>query len=100
MSFLGGGAGGKQQQGNFGQNNKEMEQLFENAQQKEFVRLYNSLVEKCFFSCVNDFSGKSLTSKEEMCMYRCTDKFMRHTTKVAQVFTEITMAEQAKQEGN
>jgi len=92
MSFLGGGGGSKQ--GNFGQVNKEMEQLFENAQQKEFVRLYNSLVEKCFFSCVNEFSSKGLTSKEEMCMYRCTDKFMKHTAKVAQVFTEITAAEQ------
>jgi import inner membrane translocase subunit TIM9 len=31
---------------------------------KDFLKLYSGLVERCFGDCVNDFTSKSLTSKE------------------------------------
>ena len=39
--------------------------------------MYNTLVERCFNECVNDFSKKKLGSKEELCVFRCTDKFIK-----------------------
>jgi hypothetical protein len=31
---------------------------------KDSLRMYNSLVERCFLDCVNDFTTRSLSSKE------------------------------------
>lgn len=31
---------------------------------QDFLRMYSNLVEKCFNTCVNDFTSKALSSKE------------------------------------
>lgn len=31
---------------------------------KDFLKLYSGLVERCFNDCVNDFTSKTLSSKE------------------------------------
>jgi hypothetical protein len=31
---------------------------------KDFLRLYSSLVQRCFDDCANDFTTKSITGKE------------------------------------
>ena len=33
---------------------------------KDFLRLYSSLVNRCFNTCINDFTSK-VTSKKEVC---------------------------------
>jgi import inner membrane translocase subunit TIM9 len=33
-------------------------------QMKDFMALYQNLVERCFTSCCNDFTSKALSSKE------------------------------------
>ena len=33
-------------------------------QMQDFVRMYSSVVERCFTSCCNDFTSKALSSKE------------------------------------
>jgi len=39
------------------------------------LRFVNGVGEKCFDSCVNDFSTTILTSDEELCITRCSRKF-------------------------
>lgn len=34
------------------------------VQMQDFLKLYSGLVERCFNSCVNDFTSKSLGTKE------------------------------------
>lgn len=41
-----------------------MQQIIEQKQMKDFMRLYTGLVERCFNSCCNDFTSKALTNKE------------------------------------
>jgi hypothetical protein len=41
-----------------------MQGIIEQKQMKDFMRLYTGLVERCFDSCVNDFTSKTLSSKE------------------------------------
>jgi import inner membrane translocase subunit TIM9 len=37
---------------------------FQRLQMKDFMALYQNLVERCFTSCCNDFTSKALSSKE------------------------------------
>lgn len=37
---------------------------FRSPQMQDFMKLYSGLVERCFTSCCNDFTSKSLSSKE------------------------------------
>jgi len=71
---------------------------------KDFMSLYQNLVERCFTSCCNDFTSKALSSKEvrlgllslapppsngqahlsplaqqEFCVNTCADKFLKHS---------------------
>ena len=67
---------------------------------KDFMALYQNLVERCFNNCCNDFTSKALSSKEasqtrllrsvlalnprlctaqEYCVNTCADKFLKHS---------------------
>ncbi|KAI8048112.1 mitochondrial import inner membrane translocase subunit TIM9 [Syncephalis plumigaleata] len=66
---------------------RHMEQLVE-RKQANFVRMYSSLVERCFIDCVDDFTSKAVSSKENTCIERCITKFLRHSERVGQQFAE------------
>ncbi|WFD31858.1 protein transporter tim9 [Malassezia sp. CBS 17886] len=55
-----------------------MQRIIEQKQMKDFMRLYTSLVERCFDSCANDFTSKALTGKE----------FLKHSERVGARFGE------------
>lgn len=86
-------------------------------QMQDFMKLYSGLVERCFGSCVNDFSSKVLTGKEvsspygfihdwsekdeiaadlvefrsflqNTCVAHCADKFLKHSERVGARFAE------------
>jgi import inner membrane translocase subunit TIM9 len=78
------------------QNDPQMERFMNEAQAKDSIRMYNGLVERCFHACANNFTTSTLDSKEELCMYRCTDKYLRYTTRVGRAFQEANMAQQQR----
>ncbi|KAI9341270.1 hypothetical protein DFJ73DRAFT_843927 [Zopfochytrium polystomum] len=41
-----------------------------------------SMVDTCFRQCVDDFTSKLLTGKEERCLSRCAEKFLKFTLRV------------------
>lgn len=53
------------------------------------LRMYNSLVERCFVDCVDSFTRKSLQKQEETCVMRCAEKFLKHTMRVGMRFAEL-----------
>lgn len=53
------------------------------------LRLYNSLVERCFNNCVDSFTRKALTKQEETCVRRCAEKFLKHSMRVGMRFAEL-----------
>ncbi|ORX99579.1 mitochondrial import inner membrane translocase subunit TIM9, partial [Basidiobolus meristosporus CBS 931.73] len=69
-----------------------VEQILHEKQMKDFMRLYSSLVQKCFNHCIKDFTTKSLTTKEDTCVNRCIDKFMKHNGRIGQRFAEQNAA--------
>ena len=55
---------------------------------KDFMRLYSSLVDRCFSDCINDFTSKTMSTKEESCIDKCTKKFLNHSERVGRRFGE------------
>ncbi|EXC10652.1 Mitochondrial import inner membrane translocase subunit Tim9 [Morus notabilis] len=56
---------------------------------KSCLRMYNSLVERCFNDCVDTFKHKSLQKQEESCVRRCAEKFLKHSMRVGMRFAEL-----------
>lgn len=55
---------------------------------KDFLRLFTSLVDRCFTDCISDFTTKALKEKEEGCVVKCVEKFMKHSERVGARFQE------------
>ena len=66
----------------------QMQRLIEQKQLKDFMRLYSGLVERCFGSCIHDFTSRAITSKESECVSHCTQKFLKHSERVGARFAE------------
>lgn len=47
---------------------------------------------RCFDDCVNDFTSKAVSSKEETCIGRCVDKFIKASERTGQRFAEQNQA--------
>ncbi|XP_004505864.1 mitochondrial import inner membrane translocase subunit Tim9 [Cicer arietinum] len=63
--------------------------MIEQLQIRDSLRMYNSLVEKCFNDCVDTFKHKSLQKQEETCVRRCAEKFLKHSMRVGMRFAEL-----------
>ncbi|KAI9673344.1 MAG: protein transporter tim9 [Trizodia sp. TS-e1964] len=71
---------------------REFQTRMEKKQMKEFMTMYSKLVQRCFDDCVNDFTTKSLLSKEEGCVMRCVDKYLKGSERLGQRFQEQNAA--------
>jgi len=56
---------------------------------REFISLYNKIAEKCFDSCVVDFTRKALIPVEENCVEQCSSKMINMNHRLMSVFMEI-----------
>ena len=54
--------------------------------------MYGKLVQRCFDDCVNDFTTKSLLAREEGCVLRCVDKFIKGSERLGQRWQEQNAA--------
>ncbi|KAL5073066.1 hypothetical protein RYX36_012050 [Vicia faba] len=68
---------------------KRMSIMVEQLQMRDNLRLYNSLVERCFKNCVNTFYRSSLNKLEETCVLRCAEKYLRLSTQVGIKYSDI-----------
>ncbi|KAI9854257.1 MAG: protein transporter tim9 [Vezdaea acicularis] len=71
---------------------RELQSRMEKKQMKEFMTMYSKLVQKCFDDCVNDFTTKSLQSREEGCVMRCVDKQLKGSERLGTRFQEQNAA--------
>ncbi|CAG8667575.1 16640_t:CDS:2, partial [Acaulospora morrowiae] len=75
-----------------------LQRIIEMKQMRDFMKFYTNLVERCFNDCISDFTSKTLTSKEETCITRCTDKFLKHNERVGQRFGELNQQPMQQQQ--
>ncbi|EXC30986.1 Mitochondrial import inner membrane translocase subunit Tim9 [Morus notabilis] len=66
-----------------------MSTMIDQLQIRDSLRMYNSLVERCFTDCVDTYQRKSLTKQEETCVHRCAEKFLKHSMHVGMRFAEL-----------
>ncbi|KAK8483726.1 hypothetical protein V6N12_020103 [Hibiscus sabdariffa] len=59
-----------------------MSAMIDHLQLRDSLRMYNSLVERCFNDCVDNFTRKTLQKQEETCVARCAEKFLKHSMRV------------------
>uniref|UniRef100_A0A7E4VCZ5 Mitochondrial import inner membrane translocase subunit n=1 Tax=Panagrellus redivivus TaxID=6233 RepID=A0A7E4VCZ5_PANRE len=58
---------------------------------REFLKQYNSVTEKCFGACINDFGSRTVSDKEEKCSKSCLEKFLKMNQRVSLRFQEHQM---------
>ncbi|OAY61235.1 mitochondrial import inner membrane translocase subunit TIM9 [Manihot esculenta] len=68
---------------------RRMAAVIEQLQVRDSMRMYNSVVERCFNDCVDNFTRKSLQKQEETCVMRCAEKFLKHSMRVGLRFAEL-----------
>ncbi|XP_061354185.1 mitochondrial import inner membrane translocase subunit Tim9 [Gastrolobium bilobum] len=68
---------------------QRMTTMIDQLQIRDSLRMYNSLVERCFNDCVDTFKHKSLQKQEETCVRRCAEKFLKHSMRVGMRFAEL-----------
>lgn len=56
----------------------------------DFMDLFTGLTDRCFKECANDFTSKAVSSKEEACVKRCADRFLKHSERVSVRFGELS----------
>lgn len=66
---------------------EEMRQM----QVRDSMRFYNELVSLCFDTCVYNFKTRKIDNNEEECLHRCTDKYLRHMSRVGRIFAEQSL---------
>ncbi|EOY34034.1 hypothetical protein QUC31_018633 [Theobroma cacao] len=66
-----------------------MSAMIDHLQFRDSLRMYNSLVERCFNDCVDNFTRKTLQKQEETCVMRCAEKFLKHSMRVGLRFAEL-----------
>ncbi|CDF38807.1 unnamed protein product [Chondrus crispus] len=90
MSGLGGSTMQSQEQ-------MRMMQMMQEMQMVDSLRMYNELVERCFGHCVETFRSRKLDGKEEACIRKCSEKFVKFAARAGERFQEHQkeMAEEA-----
>lgn len=53
-----------------------------------WLQMYSRLVDKCFNDCIDDFTSKSVSSREEGCVMRCWDKNMKAQVRLKKEFAQ------------
>eukprot|EP00884_Botryococcus_braunii_P022590 jgi/Botrbrau1/9014/Bobra.0148s0116.1 len=57
---------------------------------RDSLRMYNTLVERCFRDCVDSFRRKDLEAAEEKCVENCCEKFIKSSARVGLRFSELS----------
>ncbi|KAI1173933.1 mitochondrial import inner membrane translocase-like protein [Nemania sp. FL0916] len=80
---------------------RELEQRMQKRQVKEFLGFFSNLVDDCFTSCIDDFTSKSLSTRESGCVTRCVQKHFALSQRLSERFQEhnARMTEQMQQQG-
>lgn len=70
----------------------QLQQRLEKRQVKEFMSLFGNLVDNCFSACVDDFTSKALSGRENGCLQRCVAKSMVTQGRLSERFGELNQA--------
>eukprot|EP01112_Ceratiomyxa_fruticulosa_P008859 TRINITY_DN2297_c0_g1_i2.p1 TRINITY_DN2297_c0_g1~~TRINITY_DN2297_c0_g1_i2.p1 ORF type:complete len:117 (-),score=25.76 TRINITY_DN2297_c0_g1_i2:288-638(-) len=91
-SSSGGGGGGRPNRG------RSTEEILQEEMQKlqvlEGIKNLNSITERCFEVCVNNFRTRKLESSEESCFKKCFEKHIKISLRMQKTFQESQLIQQ------
>ncbi|KAK4773403.1 hypothetical protein SAY87_028422 [Trapa incisa] len=70
-----------------------MSAIINQLQSRDSLRLYSSLVDRCFNDCVDSFWRKTLGKQEGRCVIHCAQKFLKVSALVGIRLAELNGAE-------
>ncbi|CRK18510.1 hypothetical protein BN1708_000981 [Verticillium longisporum] len=65
-----------------------LQQRLQKRQVKEFMNIFGNVVDHCFNACIDDFTSKTLSSRENGCITRCVQKQMFSRQRLSERFQE------------
>jgi len=93
----GGGGGGRP---NRGRSTEEiLQEEMQKLQVEEGIRNLNSITERCFEVCVNNFRTRKLENSEETCFKRCFEKHIKISMRLQKTFQESQLIQQEQLQG-
>lgn len=66
-----------------------MAALIDQLQVCDSLRMYNTLVERCFTDYADSFKRKTLDKQDKNRVRRCTEKFLKHSMRAELRFAEL-----------
>jgi len=86
------------------QRGKSNEEILQEEMQKmqvtEGIRNLNSITERCFEVCVNNFRTRKLEPTEEACFKRCFEKHIKISMRLQKAFQDSQLIQQQQQQEN
>ncbi|KAJ3356937.1 protein transporter tim9 [Allomyces javanicus] len=68
----------------------QVQALLEEGQARSSIRMYNTVVERCFTDCITTFHSSALSPTETACVKQCVNAFLKHSDRVSQKFMEFS----------
>lgn len=71
------------------------------ANKRGSLQMFHNMFENCFTACVDDFTSKALSSRENGCISRCVQKTLATQQRLGERFQEhsqTTMMQQQQQQ--
>lgn len=65
----------------------------------EPLQIFGNMVDHCFDSCINDFTSKSLSGREQGCVTRCVQKSFAASMRLSERFQEQNAAQMGQAQG-
>lgn len=59
---------------------------------KDFLLLYNQMTENCFKKCVDEMNSRQLNRDEELCVNKCSSKFINANHRMMSIYVEVQSA--------
>eukprot|EP01027_Heterolobosea_sp_BB2_P001014 GEZU01001532.1.p1 GENE.GEZU01001532.1~~GEZU01001532.1.p1 ORF type:complete len:148 (-),score=64.48 GEZU01001532.1:15-458(-) len=78
----------------------QLNQMMAELELKETLNIFNTMTERCFLDCVTTFHTSAMDAKEEGCVRRCGEKYLKHSRRVGDKFAEFNnnMIQQQQQQ--
>ncbi|CAK7206757.1 protein transporter tim9 [Sporothrix eucalyptigena] len=78
---------------------RELESRMQKRQVKEVLGFFSNIVDHCFTACIDDFTSKTVSTRESGCITRCVQKTLATQQRLSERFQEnnLEMMQQQQQ---
>jgi import inner membrane translocase subunit TIM9 len=71
-----------------GREQAAIQSTMDEMQERDMLKMFNSLADRCFARCVNTFRGSRVNTEEKECVLKCAEKYMRFQQRAMKAYLE------------